>query len=137
MYKFKMKMFKGEPIEFDLKRWQATRRGLPNGDYEIIIRQAKEWDTERMRKYLHGPALKHVRDCERESGSSKSVQIIKHELKLLYGPREESKIGAKVVQKLKSTNDYTRAEYIQFLSDVDAFCKDEYQCGLPPAEEVE
>jgi len=137
IYKFPMTIFKGQVTKFDLARYQSTRKLLADGEWEILIRRKISWDTDQMRKYFHGPVLEMVRDCERAQGRSTSKEQIKIELKTLYGPVEDKVIGTKTIKVLKSTGDYTRAEYKEFLKDINAFCVENYQCELPPAEQVE
>ncbi len=136
-YKFPLTIFKGQVTKFDHDRYLRTRKSLPDGEWEVLIRKAIKWDTDQMRKYFHGPVLEFVEGCERNQGRSTSKAQIKIELKTLYGPMEEKTIGTKIIQILKSTADYTFDEYCKFLKDINAFCMENYQCEIPPAEQVE
>jgi len=136
IYKFPMTIFKGQVTAFDLARYTDTRKKLPDGDWEILIRKAVKWDTDQMRKYFHGPVLEMVEGCERNQGRSTSKNQLKIDLKTLYGPMEDTVVGTKTIRVLKSTADYTFDEYRDFLKNINAFCIENYQCEIPPAEQV-
>ncbi len=104
---------------------------------EILLRKKIDWDVAQMRKYFHGPIRNFVEAQERQRGSSKGVEEIKADLKQIYGPKEDRMIGKKIVRADKSMGEYTFDEYVKFINDVDAFCMENYQCGIPPAEKVE
>ena len=90
-----------------------------------------------MRKYFHGPIRAFIEAQERNRGSSKGKEEIKSDLKQIYGPRVDRMIGKKIVTVPKSTGDYTFDDYVKFINDIDAFCMDNYGCGIPPAEQVD
>jgi len=136
-HKFPFRIFSHQLLDLDNARFKQVSGGLPNGDYELIIRPKPNWNTEQMRKFFHGPVRDFIRAKERESGSVKSREEVKSDLKLIYGPRVDKKIGDKVVQVCKSTGDFTYKEYTQFLKDIDAFCQHNYEEGLPLCEEVD
>lgn len=104
---------------------------------EVLLRKKIEWDVTQMRKYFHGPVRHFVEAQERQRGSSKGVEEIKADFKQIYGPKEDRMIGKKIIRADKSTAHYTFVEYTKFLNDIDAFCMDNYGCGIPPAEQVE
>ena len=135
--KFKYEIFNNQIVKMDWVRLKQTMISHKNGIYELLDRPEISWDTDRMRRYFHGPVLEFVEGCERNQGRSTSKAQIKIELKTLYGPMEEKTIGTKKIQVLKSTADYTFEEYKKFLKDIKAFCMDNYQCEMPTAEEVE
>ena len=104
---------------------------------EILLRKKICWNTAQMRKYFHGPVLAFVEAQERGRGLSDGQKVIKRKLKQIYGPSETRCLADKLITSLKSTGDYTFDEYTKFLNDIDAFCMDNYGCGIPPAEKVE
>ncbi len=108
-----------------------------NGNGELIDREEIRWDTDQMRKFFHGPVLEMIEGIERNAGNTDGKAQIKADFKALYGPWVERKIGKKIIQTLKSTGDYTFDEYCKFLKDINAFCMENYQCEIPPAEQVE
>ena len=110
---------------------------LDYAEGEILLRKKIEWNTEQMRKYFHGPVRQFVEAQERQRGSSKGLAEIKADFKQIYGPKEDRMIGKRIIRANKSTGDYTFAEYTKFLNDIDAFCMENYMCGIPPAEQVE
>ncbi len=110
---------------------------LDHAEGEVLLRKKIEWDVTQMRKYLHGPVRAFIEAQERSRGSSKGKEEIKSDLKQIYGPYEDRMLGRKIVRGPKPTADYTFAEYTKFLNDIDAFCMENYGCGIPPAEKVE
>ena len=104
---------------------------------ELLLRKKINWDVAQMRKFFHGPVRAFIEELERKRGSSKGKEEIKADLKEIYGPREKRTLGGKEFTFLKSTGDYDFDEYLKFLCDIDAFCMENYECGLPPAEQVE
>ncbi len=121
--------------DFDWDEFQLAMLDFEEG--EILLRKKIEWDVTQMRKYFHGPILKFMEAQERQRGSSKGKEEIKSDLKQIYGPREDRMLGKKVVSGIKSTSEYTFDEYVKFINDIDAFCMENYGCGIPPAEKVE
>ncbi|KKK66188.1 hypothetical protein LCGC14_2966600 [marine sediment metagenome] len=137
IYKFPLTIFKGQVTKFDHDRYLRTRKGLPDGEWEVLIRKAIKWDTDQMRKYFHGPVLEFVEGCERNQGRSTSKAQLKIDIKTLYGPMEDAIVGTKKIQVLKSTGDYTFDEYKNFLNNINAFSMENYNCEIPPAEQVD
>ena len=137
IYKFPLTIFKGQVTKFDHDRYLQTRKNLPDGEWEVLIRKVIKWDTDQMRKFFHGPVLEMIEGIERNAGNTDGKAQIKADFKALYGPWVERKIGKKIIQTLKSTGKYTFAEYKKFLKDINAFCIENYDCELLPAEEVD
>ena len=120
---------------FDWTEFKLAMLEHPEG--EVLLRKKIDWDVAQMRKYFHKVVLAFVEAQERQRGSSKGKAEIKTDLKRIYGPKEDRMIGKKIVRSDNSTSDYTFAEYTKFLNDIDAFCMDNYGCGIPPSEKVE
>ena len=120
---------------FDWDEFKLAMLDFEEG--EVLLRKKIEWDVTQMRKYFHGPVLAFVEAQERQQGSSKGKEEIKSHLKIIFGPYEDYMFAGKLVNGPKSTANYTFAEYTKFLNDIDAFCMDNYGCGIPPAEQVE
>ncbi len=121
--------------DFDWDEFKLAMLDYEEG--EVLLRKKIEWDVTQMRKYFHGPVLAFVEAQDRQQGSSRSKQEIKELLKELYAEPEEVNFGQRVIYRPRSTASFTYDEYVKFLNDIDAFCMDNYGCGIPPAEKVE
>ena len=122
-------------VGMDWDEFKLRMLDYPEG--EILLRKKIDWDVTQMRKYFYGPVLEFVEAQERGRGMSTGKQELKSRFKVVYGPYETFGLGKKVFNGPKSTGDYTFDEYVKFLNDIDAFCMDNYGCGIPPAEKVE
>ena len=138
IYKFLLTKSNGQVTAFDHARYVETRKNLPDGEYEILIKPKSRWDTERMRKYFHGPVLELIEKEERRQGRATSQEQLRSEIKLLYGPWEdvEKGIGGKPLRQLKSMRYYDQNDYKKLLSDVKAFIREHYHCEMPTDEQV-
>ena len=110
--------------------------------FDLIIRPTPEWTTEQMRKYFHGPVRQFFVENWRELGVNKTKDDVKYELKKDYGAKQDKTVLRKdgttrVVEELKSTGDYTKAEYIELLRGANIFSIEWFSSELPPAEKVE
>jgi hypothetical protein len=136
--KFKFKIAQGQVIFDDATKQRRTDyvRSLPDGEYEDVIRPEIKWDTDRMRKYFHGPVLKFIVEQFKGLGCLYSKDQVKEYLKLQFGPTTESKTGRMVIIP-KSTSEYDFKTYTQFLKDINLWCIECFECELPPSDEVE
>ena len=137
-HKFKFRIFSRQMLDLDNARFKQVCRGLPDGDYELILRPAMNWDTDQMRKYFHGPVLKHFMDGYRNLGINISKPDMKHELKYRYGVAVDKVVATgKYMSELKSTSEYTKDEYKELLKGANLLSIDHLECELPPSEQVE
>lgn len=132
-YKFKMKMVGGEPVDFDCIRYMRTKKALPDGDYELIIRKAIKWDTGRMNRYFHGPVLTFIMEQFKTCGTVFGKDEIKQYLKGAFG-KTETVFGRNM---LMSTAGYDFDTYTKFLNDINDWSVECFKCELPPAEQVD
>ena len=102
-------------------------------DGEIIVREKIEWNTENMRKFLHGPVIRFLREQFKEKGTIKSKDDVKNWVKdeFLERVRENG------FSFLRPTASLSRAEYIVLLKDIDAWCQEWFGCGIPEPEKIE
>jgi len=134
-HKFQYKVCKGQVVDLDWDRFRELHKGLPDGDYDLIQRPQISWDTEQMRKYFHGPVLKFVVEQFRGLGTSVSKSQAKEYLKAEFGP-DVSVTGLCVAVSV-STSEYDFETYKEFLTSINAWCVECFNCELPPAEQVE
>ncbi len=135
-HKFQFRICKGVAIDMDWLRFKDVTVHLPDGDYDLIVRKQISWDVAQMRKYFHGPALGFIVDQFRRLGSSMSKNQIKEYLKSEFGPC--SAIAHSSIPPMPdSMADYDFETYKKFLTDVNCWCVECFNCELPPAEEVE
>ena len=118
-------------IQIDWDELKLSMREFPDG--EIIVRKKIEWDTDKMNRYFHGPVLCFVRSQFRDLGTVATKDEVKNWLKGKFLDKEERN----GFQFLRSTASLGRDEYIGFLKDIDEFCKDKFQCGIPEPEKIE
>ncbi len=126
-------MVAGIKTEFDFLRYGQTLKSLPDGDYELIIRKAIKWDTDKMRKYFHGPVLAFIQEQFKILGTVFGKDEIKLYLKSAFGP-------TKIVfgrNMPMSTAEYDFETYKKFLVDINDWCIECFKCELPPSDEVE
>lgn len=133
--KWQYKTVAGTVQDMDFEEFKLAMLDYAEG--EILLRKKIEWDVTQMRKYFHKVVLAFVEAQERQRGSSKGKQEIKADLKQVYGVYGDTVMFGRKVTAPKSTANYTFAEYTKFLNDIDAFCMDNYGCGIPPAEKVD
>lgn len=135
-YKFQFKVISRQMIDMDWERFKELKGGLPDGDYELIVRKQISWDVAQMRKYFHGPALGFIVDQFRRLGSSVSKNQVKEYLKGEFGPDREVS-HPNIPAMPESMANYDFETYKDFLTKVNCWCVECFQCELPPAEEVE
>lgn len=137
-HKFRFRIFSHQMLDLDNARFKQVCSGLKDGDYELILRPKPNWDTDQMRKYFHGPVLKHFMDGYRNLGINMNKPAMKDELKGKYGARVITGIGhGKTIVTVKSTADYTTEDYKELLKGANLLSIDHLECELPPAEQVE
>ncbi len=142
-HKFTFKVFNKQETDFDWVRFGQVKNALPDGDYELILREKPTWDTDQMRKYFHGPVLKFIQEQFKKCGYMFGKNDIKENLKSDFGPHVKMKADdhAKYFRNsggmVKSTSEYDFKTYTQFLNDINAWCIECFECGLPIAEEVD
>ena len=109
-------------------------RSIKKGEkMELIIRKEISWDTSRMRRYFEGPVVDFVRDRFADIGVPYGKGDLREALKYKFlGCTEEH--GMKVPI---STTSLTRPKWIEFLKDIDAYCMDEFGCGLPETDHAD
>ncbi len=107
---------------------------IPEGeDWELIFRKKIRWDIGRMRKFFEGPVVDFVKNQFAELGHAYSKPEIRQFLKLKFlGTVVSDPIWTPI-----STTTLDFEKFKNFLSDIDAFCKDTFHCGLPEAENVD
>lgn len=135
-HKFQYKICNGQMVDMDWERFRQLKSSQPDGEYEILVRKQVNWDTDQMRKYFHGPALGFIVDQFRRLGSSVSKSQAKEYLKCEFGPALDIAHGA-IPSLPQSMSEYDFDTYKQFLTNVNAWCVECFECELPPAEQVE
>jgi len=105
---------------------------------EIIIRKEIKWDVAQMRKFFHGPVRAFILDELRKVGFITTADQIKKDFKQMFGPKTSRKsLTGKTIEEPKSMADYTFDEYLAILNSINAWCMENLNCELPPAEMVE
>lgn len=139
--KFRYKVVNGAIYEFD---WAALKLSMAQFEEgEIIVRKKIDWDTDQMRRYFHGPVLRFIQEQFKGVGYIFSKDQIKENLKMDFGPKMY--IDETMYEKAfrnsagvpKSTAEYDFDTYRDLLKDIDAWCIDCFQSGLPEPEQVE
>ena len=96
---------------------------------ELIIREKIRWDIEKMRKFFEGPVCKHIVNLYAERGNAIGKGVLREVLKIQFiGYQEGTFIPI-------STTTLDFKKWVDFLKAIDNWCKDEFGCGLPEAEE--
>lgn len=133
--RFPVQVHAGQLINFNRDRFTELIHTSKDGDYEIIFRKKVNWDVEQMRNYFHGPVLDFIQEQFKKARRTYGKKKIKEMLKEEFGSREHIKVGKKRIWDVKSTGDYTHSEYYKFLSDLNTWCIDCFECELPNKDE--
>jgi hypothetical protein len=96
-------------------------------EMELIFRKKIRWDIGQMRKFFEGPVCKFVKNCFAERGNSYGKEDVRRFLKQKYlGCIEGDPLNTPV-----STTSLDFEGWKEFLKDIDGYCMDNFQCGLP------
>ena len=130
-YKFPFTMQNKTMINFDRTKFAMTQATLKEEtEYELVIRLKPKWDVEGMRKYFHGPVRKFIKSRFHSDGNHYSVDEIKEYFKYKYGKKDA--LGVPI-----STSHYDYEMYVQFLSDIKAWVRENLKAELPERDDVE
>lgn len=135
-HKFQFTVCSTQIVDMDWSRFNTVRASLPDGEYELVMRKQISWDTDQMRKYFHGPALGFIVDQFRKLGTSVSKAQAKEYLKSEFGPDDE--VNHPGIPNIpRSMSGYDFETWKLFLTNVNAWCVECFNCELPPAEQVD
>jgi hypothetical protein len=87
-----------------------------------------------MRRFFEGPVVSFVREMYAERGVAEGKGEIREALKAKFLGWEEDKFGLRVPI---STISLDREGWKDFLQQINDWCMDEFQCGLPEPDSVE
>ena len=113
---------------------QAYLDTVPEGkEMELIFREKISWDIGRMRRFFEGPVIDFVKNQFAELGHAYSKPEIRQFIKLKF---LGTVVGDPIWTPISTTTlDFKK--FATFLKDIDDFCKDTFQCGLPEPESVD
>lgn len=138
-HKFEIDKVKGVWItnEAVAARKRRVLNGVPDGEYEMILRKKIRWDVKQMRNYFHGPVRDFILAELRKEPFITTKTRLKEDLKTMYGPETERMSIGGLIREPKSTSEYTFDEYTSFLNRINEWCIERLGRELPTAEEVE
>jgi hypothetical protein len=134
--KFKYKAVQGKVVaDWTTADLKESMLAIPNG--EIIIREQIEWGVDQMRSYLHGPATKFIVSQFKDKGIVVTDKWVHNFLRDEFLPVDTKQLGKKNVRIPVSSESIGRKAYIQWLNEINDWCKDAFGVALPPPEQVE
>ena len=98
------------------------------GKVRVTIERKVARRSNNQNAYFHGPVM----DLLKETTGEVNPRVLKEYLKAQFGVREKVTINGKTVEILKSTADYTKAEFVEFLMKISDF----FQIVLPNPEDA-
>jgi len=98
---------------------------------ELIIRDKISWDIGQMRKFFEGPVCNFIRELYAEKGMATGKGDIREALKAKFLGWTEDKFR---LRQPISTTTLDFNGFKDFLKQINDWCMDEFQCGLPEPE---
>lgn len=132
MHKFNVMITAGQMHMDDNVRARMTRvtRGTKDGPHELLLREEVKWDTDQMRKYFHVLCKKFFKPIFKQKGTPYGEREIKAFFKYKYGPVDDMGVP-------ESTSTYDFKTYTDFISDLNAWSIEHFECELPAHTEIE
>lgn len=132
MYKFPVMITSGQMHMDDDVRARMTQatRGAKDGPYELLLREAVEWDVTQMRKYFHVLCKNFFKPMFKQKGHPYGEREIKEYFKHKYGDMDDMDMPI-------STSEYDFARYLTFINDIKGWTRDNWAMELPVKEEIE
>ena len=97
---------------------------------EMIIRKEINWDVSKMRRFFEGPVCTHIKNLYAERGMAVGKGVIREALKIRFiGYNGDAGL---FIPESTTTLDFKK--FTEFLRDINAWCMDEFGCGLPEVE---
>ena len=112
-------------------------------DMEMLIREKIDWDAVQMKRFFEGPVVAFVHECYARRGVALGRGDVRAGLlgKFLgwCEPNEFGQTYPLSRTELDTPKDglSPRQRWTTFLTDIDNYCKDEFGCGLPSADNTD
>ncbi len=131
-------------IDLDTDKLGAFLDGIQEGkEMELIIRTKIDWNATQMKKYFEGPVVTFVQECYARKGIAFGEGSVREGLLGMFlGWTEPNQFGQKhalsrtTLDKPKDGKS-PRERWIKFLQDIDDWCEDKLDCGLPSADNAD
>lgn len=118
------------------EKYAEYKNSCKDGTYYYVLFPEVKWNTEQMRKYLHGPVFDFILAELRKKPYVTTKTQIKKDFKNMFGPKVEKRTLNGVEQEPISTSTYSVDEYHAFINRIDEWCMDKLKVSIPSIEQV-
>ncbi len=135
-HKFGYEVVSRQIINFDYDRLKEAMMAHRHG--EVLVRDKIEWDIKAMRGFIHGAVTEFmIAMFKQQNGIVFTIKGMHKWLRDEFLPGTPKEVAGCLIPQPVSSELIGETAYHKWLSDINDWCMDAWQCDLPPAESVE